>query len=293
MTNPGPDPAPPQRPEPAPGAPATVVYTCPMHPQIRRNGPGACPICGMTLEPLTVALETGPGPERIDMTRRFWAGVVLTVPLMALAMGAHLSWLHLEDLVPARVLGVGAVRAGEPGRAVGRLAVLRARLGVGGAPQPEHVQPDRARHRHRLPLQRGRNRRAGPVPGRPAHDRRHRRGLFRGRRGDHRAGAARPGAGTARPRTDRRGDPRAARPGAQDRAPPHRRRRRRGHPARAGAGRRPAARAAGRQRAGRRRRAGGTQQRRRGDDHRGGDSGRQNRRAPGWWAAPSTAPARW
>ena len=103
MTNPGPDPAPPQRPEPAPGAPATVVYTCPMHPQIRRNGPGACPICGMTLEPLTVALETGPGPERIDMTRRFWAGVVLTVPLMALAMGAHLSWLHLEDLVPARV----------------------------------------------------------------------------------------------------------------------------------------------------------------------------------------------
>ena len=49
-----------------------VIYTCPMHPQIRQVGPGNCPICGMALEPLAPAADEGPNPELADMTRRFW-----------------------------------------------------------------------------------------------------------------------------------------------------------------------------------------------------------------------------
>ena len=65
------------------------VYTCPMHAQIRQVGPGVCPICGMALEPLTVAADSGANPELVDMTRRFWVGLVLTLPVFILEMGAH------------------------------------------------------------------------------------------------------------------------------------------------------------------------------------------------------------
>jgi Cu+-exporting ATPase len=94
--------APSAAPPPAATAGATV-YTCPMHPHLRLSGPGNCPICGMALEPLAVTAETGPSPELLDMMRRFWIGLVLTVPVMVLAMGAHMSWLHLEDVVPGRL----------------------------------------------------------------------------------------------------------------------------------------------------------------------------------------------
>ena len=67
-----------------------AIWTCPMHPQIRRNGPGQCPICGMALEPLEPTLEEGPNPELIDMTRRFWISAVLTLPLAILTFGAEL-----------------------------------------------------------------------------------------------------------------------------------------------------------------------------------------------------------
>ncbi len=67
-----------------------IIYTCPMHPQIRQTGPGTCPICGMALEPLEVAAEAGPNPELIDMRRRFWIGLALTIPVFALEMGGHL-----------------------------------------------------------------------------------------------------------------------------------------------------------------------------------------------------------
>ena len=66
-----------------------VEYTCPMHPQVRQLGPGACPICGMALEPVTATAETGPSAELLDMTRRFWIGLVLTVPVIVLEMGRH------------------------------------------------------------------------------------------------------------------------------------------------------------------------------------------------------------
>ncbi len=89
-------------PEPAAAKPG-VIYTCPMHPQIRQNRPGNCPICGMALEPETLAADAGPNPELADMTRRFWIGVVLAVPLLVLEMGGHVPGLNLHHLVLPRV----------------------------------------------------------------------------------------------------------------------------------------------------------------------------------------------
>ncbi len=66
-----------------------MVYTCPMHPQVRQKQPGNCPICGMTLEPETVSLDAGPDPELQDMTRRFWVSALLALPLAIFVMGAH------------------------------------------------------------------------------------------------------------------------------------------------------------------------------------------------------------
>ena len=73
-----------------PEAAAGTIWTCPMHPEIRRNGPGQCPICGMALEPLEPTLEEGPNPELIDMNRRFWMSAVLSLPLIILTFGAEL-----------------------------------------------------------------------------------------------------------------------------------------------------------------------------------------------------------
>ncbi|MBN8900115.1 MAG: HAD-IC family P-type ATPase, partial [Rhodospirillales bacterium] len=80
-----------------------VIYTCPMHPQIRQDRPGNCPICGMALEPLEVTAEAGPNPELIDMTRRFWIGLALTVPVFVLEMGGHIPGLGLHQLIPPRL----------------------------------------------------------------------------------------------------------------------------------------------------------------------------------------------
>jgi Cu+-exporting ATPase len=75
----------------APAQPAAgAVYTCPMHPQVRQVGPGACPICGMALEPAEVALGAEPNPELADMTRRFWIGLAFAAPVFAIEMGGHL-----------------------------------------------------------------------------------------------------------------------------------------------------------------------------------------------------------
>ncbi len=76
-------------------------WTCPMHPEIRRPGPGSCPICGMALEPVTVTADSGPSPELADMSRRFWVGVALSIPIVILGMGAELVQA-IHDLVPAR-----------------------------------------------------------------------------------------------------------------------------------------------------------------------------------------------
>ena len=78
----------------APSGPSDgIIWTCPMHPEIRRDAPGTCPICGMALEPLEPTLEEGPNPELIDMTRRFWISALLSIPLVVLTFGADLwNW---------------------------------------------------------------------------------------------------------------------------------------------------------------------------------------------------------
>src|SRR5262245_6850597 len=78
-----------------PPAPDGTIYTCPMHLQIRQVGPGVCPICGMALEPEVAAAEAAPNPELADMTRRFWIALVLTLPVLSLEMGGHLTNLHM------------------------------------------------------------------------------------------------------------------------------------------------------------------------------------------------------
>ncbi len=74
--------------------PAGTIYTCPMHPEIRKIGPGSCPICGMALEPEVASLDAPPNPELADMTRRFWIGLALSVPPVVLEMGGHLAGGH-------------------------------------------------------------------------------------------------------------------------------------------------------------------------------------------------------
>jgi Cu+-exporting ATPase len=74
---------------------ASTKWTCPMHPEIVRDGPGSCPICGMALEPLTITAEEPENEELRDMTRRFWTGVALTIPILAIGMA---------DVIPGRPL---------------------------------------------------------------------------------------------------------------------------------------------------------------------------------------------
>ena len=81
--------------QPEPTAPEGTSYTCPMHPEVRQIGPGSCPICGMALEPEQVSLDQGPDPELIDVTRRFWIALALTLPLFVIEMGSHFGAMHL------------------------------------------------------------------------------------------------------------------------------------------------------------------------------------------------------
>jgi Cu+-exporting ATPase len=124
---------------PDPEMPTGTIYTCPMHPEIRRVGPGSCPICGMALEPEVASLETGPNPELADMTRRFWIGGALALPPVVLEMGGHLAgphnwidptlsnWIQLVFATPV------VVWAGWP---------FRPRLAIAGHPQPQHVHAE-------------------------------------------------------------------------------------------------------------------------------------------------------
>ena len=86
----------------APAAPEGALWTCPMHPEIVRDAPGSCPICGMALEPMTPIAGEESNPELADMTRRFWVGVVLSVPLLAMAMAEHFGphWTRAAVMSP-------------------------------------------------------------------------------------------------------------------------------------------------------------------------------------------------
>ena len=187
--------------------PEGTVYTCPMHPEVRQIGPGACPICGMALEPEIATADTGPNPELADMTRRFWIALALTVPVFVLEMGAHLfgahawvdqtlsNWLQFAFATPV-VLWAGwpFFERGWQSLVTRNLNMFTLiALGTGVAYAYSVIATLRAE----------------PVPGGAARAWRRGRGLFRGRRRHHRAGPARAGAGAARPRRDLRRDPRA------------------------------------------------------------------------------------
>ena len=120
---------PPTPAEPGPAAGQDPrVYTCPMHPEVRQVGPGSCPKCGMALEPLEVTADEGPNHELVDMTRRFWGSLALTVPVLGLAMGEMLAprlvaalgpgaWLWSQLVLSTPVVLVGGwpffVRGGQ------------------------------------------------------------------------------------------------------------------------------------------------------------------------------------
>ena len=127
-----------------------------------RSAPAPARSAAWRSSPSSPAPTHGPNPELVDMTRRFWIGLVLAVPVIALEMGGHL----FGPLLPGRPVEHRAIRLRDAGRAVGRLAVLRARLAVARHAQPQHVHADRHGHRRGLRLQRGRAARARPVSGR-------------------------------------------------------------------------------------------------------------------------------
>src|SRR4029079_9485101 len=83
-------------------APAGAKYTCPMHPEIVRDGPDSCPICGMALESRTVTLEAEQNPELADMTRRFWVAAALSLPLLLIAMSEMLPSDPVMRVFPMR-----------------------------------------------------------------------------------------------------------------------------------------------------------------------------------------------
>jgi Cu+-exporting ATPase len=85
---------------PKPSEPPGTIFTCPMHPEVRLEGPGACPICGMALEPEQPTADAGPNEELRDMTRRFWIALGLALPVFGLEMASHV--LNLHEALSAR-----------------------------------------------------------------------------------------------------------------------------------------------------------------------------------------------
>ena len=81
-----------------------MIYTCPMHPQIREDRPGACPICGMSLEPMMVGVEDEEEQHEVKaLARKFWIALVLSIPVLIIAMGHAIPGLHLDATVPRQI----------------------------------------------------------------------------------------------------------------------------------------------------------------------------------------------
>jgi P-type Cu+ transporter len=121
-----------------------------MHPQIVQPGLGNCLICGTALEPMTAAMagEEEVSPELVDMTRRFWVSLALTVPLVILATGRHVRGLRFEHWLAPHVLNWIEFALATPVVLWG-LAVIHARVGFSSDSAVEHVHADRARRRRR------------------------------------------------------------------------------------------------------------------------------------------------
>ena len=217
-------------------AASRTEWVCPMHPEIVRDAPGSCPICGMALEPRTATVDEEENSELVDMTRRFWISVVLTIPACGGRHGgACCPGIRLRGSPPCETLGWLELVACHARRPVGRLALLRARLAVGGQPQPEHVHADRARRVRRLPLQRGRNAASRDLPAFvPCGKAERSPSTSRPRRVIVTLVLLGPGAGAAGAKPDGRRHQGAPGPRPEDRPAPPGRRLRRGRPARAG-----------------------------------------------------------
>src|SRR5678816_1845240 len=81
-----------------------MIYTCPMHPEIEQDHPGACPICGMTLEPKTIGAGDEEDQREIrSLSGKFWIALVLTIPVLILAMGHAIPGLHIDAIIPRPV----------------------------------------------------------------------------------------------------------------------------------------------------------------------------------------------
>ena len=198
---------------------AGVKYTCPMHPEIVRDRPGSCPICGMALEAMTVSAgEDDDDHELVDMSRRFWICLMLTAPLVLLSMAEMVPGLVPASIAAGKASGLDSVSAGGACRPLGRTAVLRARLEIDRQPKLEYVHSDRDGNRDGVRLQRGGRDCAGDFP-RFVPPSRRSRGLFRAGCGDRDARVAGPGARAASAAPDRERDSRVARAGSQDGPP--------------------------------------------------------------------------
>jgi Cu+-exporting ATPase len=85
-------------------ADSEIIYTCPMHPEIQNKGPSTCPKCGMALEPQEESAEEKPNPELIAMNRRFWISLILSLPIIFIAMGHHFAPKFIESIAPMHTL---------------------------------------------------------------------------------------------------------------------------------------------------------------------------------------------
>ena len=84
--------------------PSKIIYTCPMHPQIQQDRPGNCPICGMTLEPKTIGVGDEEEQHEVkSLSRKFWIALVLTIPVLIIAMGHAIPGLHIDKIVPKQI----------------------------------------------------------------------------------------------------------------------------------------------------------------------------------------------
>ncbi len=183
--------------------PPAPSYTCPMHPEIVRDQPGSCPICGMALEPLTVSVEEEVNPEYVDMRRRFVVSVVLTIPLLVVAMGGHLlhgalariaspavwNWVELSLATPVVLWGGWPFFVRGWNSLVNRSLNMFTLISMGVSV--------------RLRLQPGRNPVSGNFPDLISRGGRPGAGVFRGRGDDHHPGPAGAGPGTSGAQPDR------------------------------------------------------------------------------------------
>ncbi len=131
--------APHQKPRALRDSPSRLTYTCPMHPEIVRDRPGSCPICGMALEPTSIGPEEDDDHELLDMSRRFWVCVLLSAPLVLLSMAEMVPGLSPSRITVWPRSGLAAVPAGRSGRSLGRTAILRAGLEIDRQPKLEYV----------------------------------------------------------------------------------------------------------------------------------------------------------